>query len=151
MAMASSILPTISTNTYLVHTFTVGVQQHKMKPNEINLTIAELCGWRVVSSLEDGLYWLETLSGSTNGYKQGISEDHAWAVCCPNYHASLDACAQFEGTLTGDKCNYLEVLCEVTGASPRDRVFLCNEVVCSTAPQRCEAFLRMHGKWIDNE
>ena len=158
--MADSILPTISTNSDFVRSSNVDIKQHKMKPTEINLTIAKLCGWRVVSSLEYGLYWLETLSGSTNGYKQGISEDHAWAVCCPNYHGSLDACSEFEKVLTLSQedeygFNLRNVIGnKVIGASHGGGPYnlVTDEGLCrcaiATAPQRCEAFLRMHGKWM---
>jgi DNA polymerase/3'-5' exonuclease PolX len=64
-----------------------------------------------------------------------------------DYYTSLDACAEFEKTLPGDAVDYCKKLCEVTGADPHDRVFLCREVITAKAPQRCEAYLKFMNKW----
>lgn len=66
----------------------------------------------------------------------------------PNYPASLDACAEFEKTLSGDEItDYINQIYRVTFKACRaDRD---EGVVFATAPQRCEAFLRTKNLWTD--
>ena len=74
----------------------------------------------------------------------------------PNYHASLDACAGFEATLKTDaeRDAYGEALWSVMfPKSSAARYYdFDGEIACdcatATAPQRCEAFLRLKGKWV---
>jgi hypothetical protein len=82
-------------------------------------------------------------------YGTGLPCDIWPTVLVPDYYNSLDACAEFERTLPGDAVDYCEKLCEVTGAEPSDRVFLCREVITATAPQRCEAYLKSMNLWRD--
>jgi hypothetical protein len=52
-----------------------------------------------------------------------------------NYSGSLEACAQFEATLTDEERREYHRLCLDFGKVPSDILFI-------TAPQRCEAFLK---------
>jgi len=112
-----------------------------MTPQEINLTIAELCGW--TWNHADEWCW-EHVDGSTS------SSVPVRAKSLPNYHASLDACATFEATLTDvEHSAYRGELWNTAMAETGDlhsRAF-----VSATAPQRCEAFLRTHNKWIETK
>lgn len=120
-----------------------------MSPAEINRAIAESLGYRAVSSLECGLFWLETESGKVNGYKQGVSEDHAWAVCCPDYHGDLNACAEFEARIV-DWVYYRLKLSRIIGTGWCPDLSIPEDIKAflgATAPQRCEAYLKTIGKW----
>ena len=142
--MADSIRPTTSTNTYLVQPFTFGVQQHKMNPTEINRAIAELCGWTYGPiDLGDGL---DVDEQSHVWWREG----RATLDRPPNYHASLDACAGFEATIAtpSDKCAYIVILDRVITGPGIVATSGAFSQTTATAPQRCEAFLRMHGKWM---
>jgi len=68
-----------------------------MTPEAINRAIAELCD---LKAFEHEGFWQLADGRRIYGYHCGISENHAWAVCCPNYYSSRDACAEFESTIT---------------------------------------------------
>lgn len=146
--MAISILPTISTNSDLVRSSNFDIKQHKMKPNETNRAIAELCGWiptQTTVTFDGGWECTETrwaYPGKGSGHFNQ-----------PNYHGSLDACAEFEATIAtpSDKCAYIVILDRVITGPGIVATSGAFSQTTATAPQRCEAFLRMHGKWIDNE
>ncbi len=109
-----------------------------MNPDVINRTIAGICGWvfREVRAgyASQGSFWCKG------------KEAHK---ATPDYFNDLNACAKFEQTLT-DTQSYvyrdtLRVLAakyqitDICGSSGHDYF--------SKAPQRCEAFLRLHGQW----
>ena len=117
-----------------------------MTPDQIDRAIAESLGWTRVRVIPP--HPNRTYEGAmVVGRPPEKSTDRSPIV--PNYYNSLDACAQFEKTLPGDAVEYCEKLCEVTGAEPNDRVFLCREVITATAPQRCEAYLKFVNLWRD--
>lgn len=77
-----------------------------------------------------------------DSWSLGIEGDKAIPI--PDYPSSLDACAEFEKTLTADdRVNYVNQLYFVTFTPGQDRDF---GVVFSTAEQRCLAFLKAKGK-----
>ena len=122
-----------------------------MSPDQINQAIAELLGIKDVCNPKTGL-WHLIGNGREYGRGKGLDEDHVWKVCCPNYSTSLDACAEFEGKLSdqvGDYEHYLGEITQTTGLTMR-RSFVGERFKLSTATpiQRCEAYLRMKGKWI---
>lgn len=111
-----------------------------MKPEAANIAIAELCGKRWHKPTES-----EKATGSYYQYE-------------PNYWHSRDACAEFEaGMSIHESIRYVEALEPIVMrdwnvAHPTERLrgtdikwFLAT----ATAPQGCEAFLRMHGKWVE--
>ncbi len=66
----------------------------------------------------------------------------------PNYHSDLNACAQFEATLTDDEhYDYRVILaCVVSGKPGAHGLRGFNrQYVSATAPQRCAAFLELKG------
>ena len=118
-----------------------------MKDHEINRLIAEKCGWTCIEDFKDGLMMVQPIwrgyppHGAIVGRKQDI----------PNYYGSLDACHEFETTICDNDCEYVS---ELTGSCKTDGWEICSDreqlsLVCATAPQRCEAFLRLHRLWVD--
>ncbi len=97
-----------------------------MKPEEINKAIFRSLGWSIV---EDSPY-------------KGCSwnKGAAYTSKPPNYAESLDACAEFERTLTPrELAEYSYGLMDITRTT--------YEAITATAAQRCEAYLRMKGLW----
>jgi hypothetical protein len=69
----------------------------------------------------------------------------------PNYPSSLDACAEFEKGLTDMQwVRYLQELASVVKL-PKQAEIQIRQYVHATAPQRCEAFLRVNGAWEETE
>lgn len=110
--------------------------------------------WKVVyrtSLLVDSMAVLLNPKGET------ISQDEdpdstieSFDYLLPNYHTSLDACAEFEKDI---EIGYWGLLHQITTQSkPIDVVIhhctlMCCACVGKATPlQRCEAFLRLHGK-----
>lgn len=146
-----------------------------MTNDEINAAIAELLGitpkrmWRVWYDAErqHGSIRIPTRSEAVDrasheieyskrmGYELVVSDPEEYDEWqdIPNYHGSLDACATFEATLNpsiehemdgsghvwNEYVNMLDEICARTG----------DTCVAATAAQRCEAFLRVKGKWIE--
>lgn len=105
-----------------------------MTNEQINVEIAEACGWTCVRKVhlrairEDGFC----------GHPPGETHDAG----VPDYYNDLNAMHSAENTLLkndnhahGCYCLYLF-----------ERVDNC---MCATARQRAEAFLRVLGKWVD--
>ena len=113
-----------------------------MNPSEINRAIAELCGWRMVKVFE----WDTSAKPHVRLPKQFCSD----GIDIPNYHADLNACAEFERTLTDgiQQSLYLSQLKSQKNMEWPMTVWL---YTTATAQQRCEAFLRLHGKWEESE
>ena len=89
-----------------------------MTDQEINIKIAELCGWKQQTICTD---------------MQGIP----WPSDPPNYAADLNACHEFEEGLTAEQwCEYDKLL----------PLHDPQKSHC-TSRQRCEAFLRVHDQW----
>ena len=105
-----------------------------MKPEEINKAIAEACGW---AEKHKGL-WVESMK--------------TWAAL-PNYHGDLNACAEFRRTLTDDQRLMYTIHLDASVRPLKDFVSRWEQdwaVADATAPQHCEAFLRLHGKWKED-
>lgn len=104
---------------------------------EIRIKVAEACGWEVIS---------DTLC-NVKPDKNGDPEIEPIAPL-PNYPESLDACAEFEKTLTTEEQQeYFYQLNEEVGlVSPRSPAWLLEwsvfKLVTATARQRCIAFLK---------
>ena len=121
-----------------------------MTPEEINRKIAELCGWKFI--IGDYVSWdkvIEREGGRVAAWRnpQGVCYEPADRII-PDYYHSLDACAEFERTLTDTRQMEAYVFYIKQSFGILDNVY--NVEFCLTtltAPQRCEAFLRMHNKW----
>jgi len=76
--------------------------------------------------------------------------DEAYPSELPNYPESLDACAEFEAGLSDEE--YIHFCVHLNEIWSRDKVtdmpkITISRAASATAPQRCEAFLRLKGKW----
>lgn len=107
-----------------------------MTPKQINRAIAELCGWKPgPGQIGFCKAWFE-ICGET------LLPEHQ----VPDYFHDLNACAEFERTLdvnvgSEDSPRYAYST-QVYNIVPQGQ-----QPFRATAPQRCEAFLRLHGKW----
>jgi len=116
-----------------------------MTTEEIRIAVAELCGWTVI----DGVYPRDC--GYPPGHPQHKQEERA---PLPNYPADLNACAEFEKTLTDEEFDrYVIILWDKIADTEEAQKPGRNALSCfvrgSTALQRCEAFLRVKGKWVE--
>lgn len=115
-----------------------------MTDEQINIKIAELCGYRKLKNSE-------RVAINPRGDQVGWSELHEYVHCIPNYAADLNACHEFEKTLiAGDfkqtfhaTNRYVNELCKILQCL--DTALF--QFTHATARQRCEAFLRVHGQW----
>ena len=118
-----------------------------MTPEAQNIAIAESLGWTSKKVPSD-----ETVKA------QGYEEfRHTWwtnpqGECPktpPNYHGSLDACAEFEAKLNEIQkpayAWYLLYVCD-----PDDRHSTLFTCASAKPAQRCEAYLRTIGKWRES-
>jgi len=105
-----------------------------MTPDKQNITIAEACGWK---KLEGGYY-----------QDPRFSWRRIFPYQMPEYLNDLNAMHEAEKVLLAKKeipniYSYLLEIEKITG-SPDDCTYL---VLCATASQRAEAFLRTLGLW----
>jgi hypothetical protein len=111
-----------------------------MTDQEINKTIAEACGWKEVEPWLNGDRCFE-LNQSVCGYR---IED------LPDYCNNLNAMHEAEKTVFGSSnmwVDFMEHLCDATGAVNTSMVDAMVIIIQATAKQRAEAFLRTVGKW----
>lgn len=138
-----------------------------MTPDQINAAIAELCGEQRMFAVEKGgMYYREGGHGYTCSLLEAgrYMESAAKRELCAgepmsivpfpgkNYYGDLNACAEMEATLTDEQ--YIKYAQELNAtwfkANPtlKNRIGICRSA-SATAPQRCEAFLRLHGRWVE--
>jgi len=108
-----------------------------MTPEQINVAVAEALGWKKITC--GGIICWETPSGNPR---------------IPNFYSSLDACAEMERTLNGssddeesERTKYGDILTWVVYETDSPNAVYTVDLATATAPQRCEAFLRVKGKW----
>lgn len=107
-----------------------------MTNNQIRIAVAEECGW-----VRQGLYLIPPLN--YNG-----DRDKALKQDCPNYPESLDACAEFEKTIASLKDGASNPMYDPEYVYESNLCSLNKGKAWSATPlQRCEAFLRLKGKW----
>lgn len=117
-----------------------------MKPEAQRIKIAEACGWtkrRVNYGPRTESLWI-----SPEGLTNGSSETAFWL---PDYLSDLNACHAAISTLLSDGSwrryrTELERVCNTLGQPSNTAWFLEHN---ATAPQRCEAFLRCIGAWVE--
>lgn len=101
-----------------------------MTDEQINIKIAELQGYDFDPECARGWWsrgrWVQAPNGELL-FRHGI----------PNYAADLNACHEFEKTLTGEQWYEYDKLLPLRDPQKSH----------CTARQRCEAFLRVHGQW----
>ena len=104
-----------------------------MTDEQMRIAIADACGIAVYEEPDGSGLW--SCKGS---YKTGISKEHAQRVSLPNYLNNLNACAEFEKTLTDEEHNHYRAHIYGMTFNPR-------ECFSATARQRCIAFLKTKG------
>lgn len=106
-----------------------------MSPYRIRIAIAESMGW--------------SFQGITGFISYGYKDKKA--VTVPDYPNDLNACHEFEKTLTPDQGaifeRHLESICQRALIISGTTHWLKFKCVSATAPQRCEAYLRTLNKW----
>lgn len=103
-----------------------------MTPDEINKTIAVLLGYRLELRRYARGWWI-----APNNYA---------SMSPPDYYSSLDACAEFERSLTrSEMWDYQQSFCESNSEYDADEYHVT--LIKLTAPQRCEAYLKVKGLW----
>jgi hypothetical protein len=124
-----------------------------MTPEQINSAIAGACGWKL-DRVDDGEFQLRNPKGVLIVSDCDPSTTfESFSYKFPNYCNSLDAMHEAEKSLDwanihdwNNAAKYIKNLCEVTGGDYYS--LLKAEVVCATAAQRAEAFLKTIGKWV---
>jgi len=107
-----------------------------MTTNEINNAIAEACGWKPV---------LICLDFNGNPF-EGQSTP-------PNYAESLDACAEFERTLTDDgQLRFAVSLAKICADDFWEhKTHWSPNPIHAKPAQRAEAFLKIKGLWMEGK
>lgn len=131
-----------------------------MNQTEISEAIAQHLGWipHPDNATMKVRHW--TLGGSKygeRGAKSARSEiihDDTWGIeqsLLPDYCNDLNAMREAERSLRVDEWEQYttHVFNIATEASKFDEPYVCMDVLCATAAQRAEAFLRTVGKWVD--
>lgn len=137
-----------------------------MTNDEIRIAVAEELGWKwwsFVDSAGESFFMLVTprsiwpIEHGRGGVMcqrptSWVDEDFSGAPDFPN---DLNACAEMEhAILDTEWIAYKEALVSVTGALKKAGIGELQELdtrllISATARQRCEAFLRVRGKWKD--
>ena len=105
-----------------------------MTNQEINERVAKLCGW--------------TIKTNTGLFFDSSDKPH---ISLPNYAESLDACKEFEGAIGKQALEYYaeNLAVAVWGSAIGNTMSYLGaaQLITATPLQRCEAFLRLKGKW----
>ena len=116
-----------------------------MTPEAQNIAIAESLGWIRSTDPDRTRGRYEWVVLNPDGFEVFWSDRGTYPQALPNYHSSLDACAEFEKFMNnGQWWEWVENLTEVCGGGTA----LC---ISSTAPQRCEAYLRTLNLWQESK
>jgi hypothetical protein len=110
-----------------------------MNASQVNQAVAECLGWKKTKATID-VGFIETIEKDVDGWISPRGVKSAGNFDLPNFFGDLNAVALAEATLTNTEwINYNVFL---THALLHERLFA---EVGATAPQRCEAFLRVKG------
>lgn len=117
-----------------------------MTDEQMRIAIAEACGWKPYKPItHDGWPLLMTPPKKPN--KEG------WLETIPDYLNDLNACAEFEKTLTDDELwEYSKLLMDYRQAANGFPLASRSEVLKlqkATVRQRAEAFLKTLNLWKD--
>jgi hypothetical protein len=111
-----------------------------MTDEQINIAIAEACGWSGFSSAG--------YAGSIQYGRKPLSSHASWEL--PNYCNDLNAIHEAEMSLPVEEFNGQEW--DQSRSEYRWRLrLICLHPCHATARERAEAFLRTIGKWEDSE
>lgn len=121
-----------------------------MTPDEINREIAAILGVKAYDrhlweDKDERRYFECQRCKAYIGWGDFSKEKGVFNDTCrgndADFHGDLNACAQFEATLPEEQIKRLYVYHLASLMKPGEFT------VMAPAPQRCEAFLRVHGKW----
>lgn len=107
---------------------------------EIWIKVAEACGWvKQHHTVSGRSVWRKNGEFATGGWA-----DH-WFQELPNYPADLNACAEFEKTLTDEEHLRYRVRLWNVVITEGDETTWDRQFISATARQRCLAFLKTKG------
>lgn len=121
---------------------------NRMEPELQRTEIAKACGWKIPNpkhykaSVPVNRLWMHT--PDWDGVKHSAT---SCPIKIPDYLNDLNACHEMEKVLEGKGTLYQGVLMNIMGDG--DGTELSTIICHATAPQRCEAFLKTIGKWIE--
>jgi hypothetical protein len=119
-----------------------------MNTTEQQIAIAEACGWTQIYNLQHDLKSMHASKG-WRGFPP-ISKGHRQPL--PDYLTDLNAMHEAEKFLDESQdhpITYWEELEKVVGCKDSNDGNEMRKVICATAAQRSEAFLRTLGLWRD--
>lgn len=112
-----------------------------MTTEQQNIAIAEALGWKLHSELD------ETWCAPHQTDCPLVDE----LVPRPNYHGSLDACAEFEARLEREqRFRYVVMVGHLVKAGEKHQDGFTFTIMTAPAAIRCESYLRTIGKWCDS-
>jgi hypothetical protein len=127
-----------------------------MTDQQINIAIAESLGWHSKSGANGGVKWVDKDGISRNGgglYGYGYNDELKLSHL-PDYTADLNACHELEKML--DDKQLARYAQQIIGSARRKMNIPDHEshypvpfIISATARQRCEAYLKTIGKWIE--
>ena len=124
-----------------------------MTDQQINIAIAESLGWHSKSGANGGVKWVDKDGIGRNGgglYGYGYNDELKLSHL-PDYTSDLNACHEFENVLDlqacGEYARWLRDVVLVETKLPWDYGSFAH--IHATARQRCEAYLKTIGKWIE--
>lgn len=130
-----------------------------MTDEQINIAIAESLGWKVRWQNQGGAPTLENKPAGhcwavwTNPNGWGLDSNYD-PIFPPNYTSDLNACHELEKML--DDKQLARYAQQIIGSARRKMNIPDHEshypvpfIISATARQRCEAYLRTLGKWIE--
>jgi hypothetical protein len=121
-----------------------------MTDQEINVAIAEACGWTSRVNADGDL----TESHLTRTWTEWFGPNNVVDLSPPNYCADLNAMHEAEVSIPSGKLGYYnaelsKIACKRTLSSAVKEPDFIFMLLHATARQRAEAFLRTLGKWQD--
>ena len=120
--------------------------ESKMTEEEINVKIAEVCGWKKVQMSAAQTIWFH------EEHPPACTDNDSPNKCLPNFCQDLNAMHEAEGILPIEEWrNYIDALEEVVKAHEHSsNMDIINQrLFHATAAQRAEAFLKTLGLWIE--
>jgi len=107
-----------------------------MTNEQINVAIAEECGWKFV----------DAMAIRPDGWRMHSAINNTSAGFCPNYCNDLNAMHDVEINYDwSNDCSRLDYVNMIE----KTMDFKYDATLFATARQRAEAFLRAIGKWVD--
>jgi len=121
-----------------------------MTDQEIRIAVAEELGWRAEQNMGSaGGYVAIDPNGSGYDFCLGATKGDAIEANCPDYSHDLNACHEMEKAIGGEE--RIKYGVELAKFYKTHDWYLWWHLIHVTARQRCEAFLRVRGKWREDK